>query len=204
MELPPKEVESNTTSTRTSAISLGSDTSTITSNIPYTPDGISSGQGITPALITDGARAVGAFCRPFPVATVGTIKKADFDLATSTFTLSVTVSPDDFTQQSMTTEIYLPFVHYAKTLKSGYHDSETENKTKEAGLELDVDIKTTSGTYEIKGQYLLWTYPKPQGASTVTLEVKRKGGAIVREWSTGTGYVKGGSWSDVCGGCVIA
>jgi hypothetical protein len=202
MELPNKTSESESGSNRTSAISIGTTTSTITSNTPFTPEGISSGQGVTPALITDGARAVGAFCRPFPVATVGTVKKADFDISSSTFTLSITVSPEDFTGEDMATEVYLPFVHYAKTLKSEYHDS--ENKTKEVGMELDVDIKTTSGTYEINGQYLTCKYEKPARGTTVTLEVRRKGGAIVREWSSGTGYVKGGSWSDVCGGCVIA
>jgi hypothetical protein len=116
----------------------------------------------------------------------------------------VNVTPEDFTQGQgeMDTEIYLPFVHYAKSLSSSYHDK--EEKKEKVELELDIDTKITHGKYTTRGQYLTWTYPRPSSATTYTIEVTRKGGAIVREVSTGTGYVQGGSWSDVCGGCVIA
>jgi hypothetical protein len=204
MELPSKNPESlptNSTSTSTaaSAISLESGSTTLASpaSPAYTPDGIQFGSGITAALITDGARAVGAFCRPFPVATVGTIKQADFDIASATFKLTVKVRPEDFTASDLTTEIYLPFVHYAKTLTKEYHD----DKKASQALELDVDIDTTKGSCTTQGQYLTWTYPKPTSETTYTIIVKRKGGAIVRD----TGYTQGGgSWSDVCGGCVIS
>jgi hypothetical protein len=196
MELPPKQpAGSNRTSASEVSIASGS---TLTSSPAYTPEGIRSGSGVTAALITDGARAVGAVCRPFPVATVGEIKHAEFNIGSSTFTLSVKVRPEDFTSEGISTEIYLPFVHYAKSLESSktYHDDKQSS-----ALELDVDIRTTSGTHTIKGQYLTWTYPKPSREETHTIEVSRKEGAIVRD----VGYsVTSGSWSDVCGGCVIA
>jgi hypothetical protein len=195
MELPPKQP---TGSNRTSA-SETSIASTATATSPaYTPEGIRSGSGVTPALITDGARAVGAVCRPFPVATVGEVKHAEFNIGSSTFTLSVKVRPEDFTSEGLSTEIYLPFIHYAKSLESqSYHD---DTKAQQ-GLELDVDIRTTTGSHTIKGQYLTWTYPKPTREETYTIEVSRKGGAIERD----IGYSQvSGTWSDVCGGCVIA
>lgn len=196
MELPPKQsLDSNRTSASELSIASGS---TVTSSV-YTPEGIRSGSGVTAALITDGARAVGAVCRPFPVATVGEIKHAEFNIGSSTFTLSVKVRPDDFTLEGLSTEIYLPFIHYAKSLDNqAYHDKEQKVSQ---GLELDVDIKTTCGSHSIKGQYLTWTYPKPAREETYTIEISRKGGAIPRD----TGYSQAaGSWSDVCGGCVIA
>lgn len=195
MELPPKQLAG---SSRTSASEISIASGSTLSSSPYTPEGIRSGSGVTPALITDGARAVGAFCRPFPVATVGEVKHAEFNIGTSTFTLSVKVRPEDFTSEDISTEIYLPYVHYAKSLDSSksYHDDKQSST-----LELDIDIKTTSGKHSIDGQYLSWTYPKPSREETYTIEVSRKGGAILRD----AGYTQAsGSWSDVCGGCVIA
>lgn len=60
-----------------------------------------------------GARAIAAWCRPYPTATVGTPLTMSFDMHTSEFSLSADVSegePDTFT------EIYLPFVHYGAHL----------------------------------------------------------------------------------------
>lgn len=206
MELPSKHIESTPASTSTSAsnlsISSGSTTLAPTPSTPaYTPEGIQTGSGVTAALVTDGARAIRAISRPFPVATVGQVKKADFDIASTTFRLVVSVRPDDFTSTGLSTEIYLPFIHYAKSLESqkAYHDDKKANAN--TALELDVDIKTTEGSYSIQGQYLTWTYPAPKRETTYTIEVTRKGGAIVRD----VGYAQAsGSWSDVCGGCVIA
>jgi len=84
----------------------------------YTPDNIMSGEGVTPALILDGARAVSATCRPFPIAIVGEPYRIDFDIASTTFKLSVRVRADDTPSSDVATEIYVPFVHYAANLDS--------------------------------------------------------------------------------------
>ena len=94
-------------------------------------------------FLTDGARAVKAFCRPWPIATVGTPKDIQFTIANTEFKLTVVVTsedslkrrpdppssssssafsssssslsedPDDPTYPRKPTEIYLPLVHYA-------------------------------------------------------------------------------------------
>lgn len=47
-------------------------------------------------FLTDGARAVKAFCRPWPIATVGTPKDIQFTIADTEFRLTVVVRPEDF------------------------------------------------------------------------------------------------------------
>ena len=72
-------------------------------------------------FLTDGARAVKAFSRPYPVATVGRPKDIQFDIAKAEFKLTVVVSPDDGPDlerlgddwEKVATEIYVPLVHYA-------------------------------------------------------------------------------------------
>ena len=46
-------------------------------------------------FLTDGARAVKAFCRPWPIATVGTPKDIQFTIANTEFKLTVVVQPED-------------------------------------------------------------------------------------------------------------
>ncbi|KAG8987360.1 hypothetical protein FRB90_003385, partial [Tulasnella sp. 427] len=72
------------------------------------------------AFLTDGARAVSAFARPYPQATVGRPKTIDFDIGKAEFTYTVLVNggdvPDRKTDEAYvprSTEIYLPLVHYA-------------------------------------------------------------------------------------------
>lgn len=87
---------------------------------PFSPRSVHSGSGITPSLLLDGARAVGAFCRPFPVATAGTPLRIDFDIHSTEFKLQVHVGPEDkVVAEEKGTEVYLPFVHYARTLGAG-------------------------------------------------------------------------------------
>ncbi|KAI0085925.1 glycoside hydrolase superfamily [Irpex rosettiformis] len=88
-------------------------------------------------FLTDGARAVKAFCRPYPRATVGIPQDIQFDVKKASFTLkvlvrsedaiterkdegsrpssssSVTVNPED--DEPLATEIFVPLVHYAST-----------------------------------------------------------------------------------------
>lgn len=46
-------------------------------------------------FLTDGARAVKAFCRPYPIATVGVPKDIQLDIKTAEFKLVVRVRPED-------------------------------------------------------------------------------------------------------------
>lgn len=72
-------------------------------------------------FLTDGARAVRAFCRPFPIKTVGVPKDIQFDLNKAIFKLKVTVKPEDRPvtgalgegEDETAAEIYVPLVHYA-------------------------------------------------------------------------------------------
>lgn len=178
------------------------------------PKGIASGEDVTPQLIMDGARSVSAFCRPYPVYTVGSPERIDFDVKSSTFKLQVRVSPTD--ANGKVTEIYVPFVHYASHLdwdtvpaKGLGSDTETSSQTSRSsskcdlsiydetqqapvlplrsdsatptastGLELDIIVKPSVGTYTLSGQYLHWTYPIPRRETVYSIEIKRNGGAM--------------------------
>lgn len=158
----------------------------------FTPKGIQSGVEVTPKLILDGARVVAAICRPYPVATVGVPERIDFDIKSTTFKLSVRVSPQDSAGQ--VTEIYVPFVHYAAHLdwdasslsreSSQVSLTDTPEATTKsdpfnpARLELDIVVKTSVGSFTTEGQYLRWTYPIPANETVYTIEIKRNGGAL--------------------------
>ncbi|CAL1703180.1 unnamed protein product [Somion occarium] len=86
-------------------------------------------------FLTDGARAFKAFCRPYPIATIGTPTNVQFDIAKGEFKLTVRVrsedkprpealgrvksssdsisSSDTEDDEELATEIYIPLVHYA-------------------------------------------------------------------------------------------
>ncbi|KAM0754061.1 glycoside hydrolase [Meredithblackwellia eburnea MCA 4105] len=63
--------------------------------------------------LNDGARALCAFVRPYPLKTVGTPIDLNFDIKSSVFTLTVRVDADDVADQNLPTEVYVPLVHYA-------------------------------------------------------------------------------------------
>jgi hypothetical protein len=206
--------------------SLAQSTSSLSSVSSYTPKTVQSGEGITPALILEGSRAVGAVVRPYPVATVGQPVRIDFDINSTTFKLQVKVTSQDAVPEEVETEVYLPFVHYASSLGpyasdvtlSSRSSSRNSSKTSlvkdsvpptpvclsaetEGPLKLLVDVTASHGTYTIIGQTLFWKYPVPtSGEEIYTLEVKRTGGPLVRE----LGYTQTGGWGDVCSNCTIA
>jgi len=78
-------------------------------------------------FLTDGARAVGAFVRPWPIAVVGLIKDIKFDLRKAEFILVIAVRADDAPPhrsdvngsdmdddvEPLPTEIFVPLVHYS-------------------------------------------------------------------------------------------
>ena len=71
-------------------------------------------------FLTDGARAVQAFSRPYPRKVVGTPKDLAFDIPKATFKLTVVVRSDDKLRtpvdadgEELATEIFVPLVHFA-------------------------------------------------------------------------------------------
>lgn len=104
------------------ALSLASTTSTLVGS-SLSPKSISAGS-FPSSLILDGARAIEAICRPFPIAMVGRPERVDFDIYTSAFNLEIRVGPSDASgggganadggnKDGRVTEVYLPFVHFA-------------------------------------------------------------------------------------------
>jgi len=80
-------------------------------------------------FLTDGARAVRAFSRPWPAAIIGVPIDFNFDIAKAEFKLTVLVSPEDAPrprddvslsaasadkEEELATEIYVPLVQYAR------------------------------------------------------------------------------------------
>lgn len=189
-----------------------------------TPKLIEEGSNIPSDLILDGARAISAFCRPYPVRTVGRPTRLDFDVSTSTFKLWISVSAEDQAGESVMTEIYLPFAHYAEsislagaevsksklakaTVENSIHDlKKLDLSSKEAvassSLKLDLEVTASKGKWDTQGQLLRWYYPTPKtGESTYTIEIRRKGGVISER------LAKPMSWLDMIpqpSGCVIA
>jgi hypothetical protein len=79
-------------------------------------------------FLTDGARAVRAFSRPWPTAIIGLPTDINFNVSKSEFKLTVLVRPEDALrarddvsmssptsdkEEELATEIYVPLVHYA-------------------------------------------------------------------------------------------
>lgn len=191
------------------------------------PEFIVSGD-IPPELLLDGARAVGAFCRPYPVATKGIIKSFSFEIRTSGFDLQVAL--DDRWRIDEPTVIYVPYVHYAadgKTMsvdaaglreRSGPVQRLVKKEAREAqefsevldtgdggdsdGLQLDVDVEISEGRYEIQGQYLSWYYDAPEEKGrekNVKISIRRNGGPIKARVEQSIP-----SWGDLCpAGCAV-
>ncbi|KAJ7471327.1 glycoside hydrolase family 5 protein [Mycena galericulata] len=83
-------------------------------------------------FLTDGARAVRAFCRPWPTKLVGTQRDMAFDIATTHFKLVVRVRAEDrlrpgaVAEEDPATEVFVPLVHYADSrLLAGSSDVES-------------------------------------------------------------------------------
>ncbi|KAG8725249.1 hypothetical protein FRC12_004043 [Ceratobasidium sp. 428] len=69
-------------------------------------------------FITSGARGVGAFARPWLIATVGTPIHLEFDIEKARFEMRVRVAPEDRCEreegkEELGTEVYIPLVHFA-------------------------------------------------------------------------------------------
>jgi hypothetical protein len=147
-------------------------------------------------FLTDGARAVRAFSRPWPWSVVGKPKDIKFDIKKAEFRLVVRVGANDRPRlpsgdyaedkESLPTEIYVPLVHYAhsrfvKMSGSGERvDLVTDGDTDSPDL-VDIDVRVSRGRWTINGQVLRWWYDCPPSGSPdqeMWIEIRRRGGPI--------------------------
>lgn len=159
-------------------------------------------------FLTDGARAVKAFARPYPLATVGVPDDIQFSIAKAEFSLTVRVTPDDghvYVDEADTpsTEVFIPLVHFAATKYATLQGSEAERTDSAEGSEmtestlitssknngvpvipvdiLDADIRVSAGSWSVDGQILKWKYPIPRAGEPAIryhLTVRRKSGPL--------------------------
>ncbi|KAF5349480.1 hypothetical protein D9756_008937 [Leucocoprinus leucothites] len=251
---PPPVGATDTTTTAVSASDKDKDSSTSTNSsssstlLNHTSRGQQEAEEDPYDFLTDGARAVRAFCRPRPVKVWGEtvktefeIRKAEFKCVIRTSAAGVEAVPQggEEEDEELATEIFLPLVHFAsnrllelskakwdpdaakqrlvESKKQSMKGVETMQTPKVYGIEgidtdeseggeerekrfletiednpnlLDVEVRVSAGKYKIRGQTLYWWYPKgTEGeGEEVTIEVKRRGGAI---------KVHRGGWIDV-------
>jgi hypothetical protein len=177
------------------------------------PEAIRSGDRIPPELLLNGARAIGAFCRPYPTAMVGTPRTMTFDIRTSRFEMEVEVDSRTPTNTTTWTELYVPFVHYARDSdamsvdaagtrgRDGpvqakvHHDAKNGlSQQSSGGQELEISVKINEGRYELHGQYLRWYYESPTaGTKVMRLSLRRKNGPIAARLEQSIP-----SWGDLC------
>jgi hypothetical protein len=151
-------------------------------------------------LIKLGSRGIGGWCRPYPVEIVGKVKFFEFDMPTAAFELKIYVpglqdpglwkirgaapSFKDDEELHTSTLIYLPFVHYLKTVEGKDEEGRIVGQPGEDGLEWVkgegpalVDIKLdyiSEGRLEIKGQWARWHYPlRAGGGREIYLKLRR-------------------------------
>lgn len=122
--LAPSALSLNTVSAllpRPSSISTSiNSTSSPPSDFRATMFSSEKGFSLPNDVLTDGSRAVGAFSRPYPVATVGVPVSIDFEIKSSVFKMVVEIYPDDECTLEKPTEIFLPWVHYGSSI--GFED----------------------------------------------------------------------------------
>ena len=177
------------------------------------PEAIRSGSRIPPELLLNGARAIGAFCRPYPLAMIGTPRSMTFDIRTSRFEVVIEVDSKRSAGGTNFTEIYVPFVHYARDSdvmsvdaagtrgRDGPVQAKVQHDAKQGlsqqsldGQELDITVKVNEGRYEIHGQYLRWYYEAPAtGTKTMRLGLRRRTGPIAARMEQSIP-----SWGDLC------
>ncbi|VDB96887.1 unnamed protein product, partial [Peniophora sp. CBMAI 1063] len=120
-------------------------------------------------FLTDGARAVRAFARPYPMATVGAATSIEFDCDKSEFRLTVRVTSEDACSEP--TVVYLPAVHYAADAAVGsqlVQSADAEDASASGGqsrassssetlpgdegeMALAVEVEVSEGKWEVDG-----------------------------------------------------
>ncbi|KAJ7621092.1 glycoside hydrolase family 5 protein [Roridomyces roridus] len=142
-------------------------------------------------FLTNGARAVRAFCRPWPTKLVGVARDITFDIASGHFKLVVRVRPQDRLRDGAVddddpaSEIFVPLVHYAdsRLLSSDTDSIISMDALNTADLRVrgdlvDVDVQVSAGRWAIEGQALRWWYDVPAAECEYTIEIRRRAGPI--------------------------
>ncbi|TFK45943.1 glycoside hydrolase family 5 protein [Heliocybe sulcata] len=159
---------------------LGSRTPTLRGNPPLTDGSLGkslpSGWRNQYDFLTDGARAVRAFCRPFPTAVVGAPKRIDFNIAKAEFKLVVRVRPEDALRTSdssstlggkesaLPTEIYIPVIHFADEKLLGQEEG-TNTASSDGGEAASVPISPSRNASTINLSPII---PPPTIASSTS------------------------------------
>jgi hypothetical protein len=133
-------------------------------------------------FLMDGARAMRAFCRPWPIALVGTQKELAFDIAKAHFKLVVRVTPqdclrpgalgesDDDDAEPPASEIFVPLVHYAdeRLLADGHRGRQSAKSASISSLEecpLTVRRKGSPKASTINLECVVFVYQDEKEAS---------------------------------------
>jgi hypothetical protein len=135
--------------------------------------------------LNDGARALAAICRPYPVAIVGRPIDIEFDIKTSEFVLKVQVAADDVLDPSVPTEIYVPHVHYAAFPREVVRDARQDEgyPSSPSALSVNEDKDKVVGSGRIT--------PSPSTDGNSDLDDKSSALALEVEVSSGNWEVKG-------------
>lgn len=134
-------------------------------------DLIGGGGGIDMNLnLNDGARGLAAFCRPFPIATVGEPVYFNFDIGTAMFemTVEVNVEEEEYANtEEICTEIYVPAAHFgAKGIMNRFSINQNRMVEEATGAgfdKLQIEVTVSGGRWESEGQILRWYYPRRLG-----------------------------------------
>ncbi|KAI0781531.1 glycoside hydrolase [Trametes elegans] len=138
-------------------------------------------------FLTDGTRAVKAFCRPFPLAVVGIPTDIQFDISKAEFKLTVQVRPEDaphrerlglppsehpnVAEAELPTEIYIPLVQYAKDeVISGVHGEQTPD-SRAATPKLSKSPSDLSGATHTATSDPLGVFSKDAGLLALVVDV---------------------------------
>ncbi|EGG12689.1 family 5 glycoside hydrolase [Melampsora larici-populina 98AG31] len=123
--------------------------------------------------LNDGARGLAAFCRPFPIATVGEPIYFNFDIASATFemTVEVNVEEEEYSnQEEICTEIYVPAAHFGAKAHQNRFSINRHRLVEEplggrsnGSEKLQIEVTISGGRWESEGQLLRWYYPRRLG-----------------------------------------
>ncbi len=158
-------------------------------------------------LICDGARALPAFCRPFPISVAGHLTRAAFDIKQAEFKIEVMLpglGDEHPIKQELaegdrcTTTIYLPFLHFRQVGGAVRSTCGQREQHRVVGLVeeslpkwsngdgptvLDLQVELSEGNFTARGQYGYWSYPgSTEKTRSLILTVQRWGGAL---WTAG-------------------
>lgn len=117
-------------------------------------------------FLTDGARAVRAFCRPRPVKVFGNVVDTKFEISKAVFKCVIQAPESTATSivgegEEVATEIYLPLVHFAsrevlEESKARWdpHSQRSKSKVKEVGLELPKEYAAPGWQNNVSSPYV--------------------------------------------------